>query len=161
VRTYGGCHVEQNQSATDKFALAQEQFDFLREFDAAVISGHAFSIYAGLIGSRLGIGKSGRLRVATDAVDAGGRQRIAECDDHLVIRAGLRGPGGVAVGVVKPDPRIYEILFARAGRKPHELLFIDDSGANVRAGEALGMATIHFRPGVDLEAELKTRGALP
>jgi FMN phosphatase YigB (HAD superfamily) len=40
-------------------------------------------------------------------------------------------------------------------------LFIDDSPANVRAAEALGMATIHYRPGVDLESELKARGALP
>ena len=55
------------------------------------------------------------------------------------------------VGVVKPDPRIYEILFKRVGQRPGELLFIDDSPANVRAAEALGMATIHFHPGVDLE----------
>ncbi len=91
--------------ATDKFALARAQFDFLSEFDTAVISGH--------------------------------------------------------VGVVKPDRRIYEILFERAGARPGELLFIDDSPANVRGAEALGMTTIHFRPGVDLEHELKAHGALP
>ena len=33
------------------------------------------------------------------------------------------------VGVVKPDRRIYEILFERVERPPHELLFIDDSSA--------------------------------
>jgi 2-haloacid dehalogenase len=65
------------------------------------------------------------------------------------------------VGAVKPEARIYEILFERAGAAPRELLFIDDSPANVRAAEALGMPTIHFRPGVDLERELKARGALP
>ncbi len=65
------------------------------------------------------------------------------------------------VGVVKPDPRIYDILFARAGRRPGELLFIDDSIANVRASQALGMAAIHYRPGVDLESELRDCGALP
>ena len=64
------------------------------------------------------------------------------------------------VGVVKPDQRIYEILFERVGRRPNELLFIDDSAANVRAAEALGMPTIHFTPGVDLENELVTRGVL-
>jgi HAD superfamily hydrolase (TIGR01509 family) len=64
------------------------------------------------------------------------------------------------VGVVKPDRRIYEILFERVGRSPSELLFIDDSLANVRASEAAGMAAIHYRDGVDLERELKTRGAL-
>ena len=65
------------------------------------------------------------------------------------------------VGVVKPDARIYEILFERVGRRPSELLFIDNSVANVRASEALGMAAIHFVPGVDLESELVARGALP
>ena len=65
------------------------------------------------------------------------------------------------VGVVKPDERIYEILFERVGRPPSELLFVDDSTANVRAAEELGMPTIHFTPGVDLERELVARGALP
>jgi HAD superfamily hydrolase (TIGR01509 family) len=65
------------------------------------------------------------------------------------------------VGVVKPDRRIYEILFKRVGRNPSELLFIDDSLANVRGSEAAGMAAIHYREGVDLERELKARGALP
>ena len=31
------------------------------------------------------------------------------------------------VGFVKPDAGIYEILFKRAGRRPNELLFIDNS----------------------------------
>ena len=65
------------------------------------------------------------------------------------------------VGAVKPDRRIYEILFERVGSGPEDLLFIDDLPANVRAAEALGMATIHYRPGVDLERELAARGALP
>jgi FMN phosphatase YigB (HAD superfamily) len=91
--------------ATEKFALAQQQFDFLSEFDTAVISGH--------------------------------------------------------VGVVKPDPRIFEILFERVRRCPSELLFVDDSAANVRAAQALGMAAIHYRRGVDLEHELFAHGALP
>ncbi len=64
-------------------------------------------------------------------------------------------------GVAKPHPRIFEILFERVGRRPAELLFIDDSIANVRASEAAGMAAIHYRPGVDLEGELLARGALP
>jgi HAD superfamily hydrolase (TIGR01509 family) len=91
--------------ATDKFALARAEHEFLDAFEVAVISGH--------------------------------------------------------VGAVKPDRRIYEILFERVGLGPEELLFIDDSPANVRAAEALGMATIHYRPDVDLERELAARGALP
>ena len=64
-------------------------------------------------------------------------------------------------GVAKPDPRIYEILFARSRTAAGGLLSVDNSLANVRAAEALGMAAIHFREGVDLEAELRARGAVP
>jgi len=91
--------------ATVKFAIARKMFDFLGEFDEAVISGH--------------------------------------------------------VGAVKPDPRIFEVLFERVGRPPEELLFVDDQLKNIEAAQALGMPAIHFRPGVDLEGELKQRGALP
>jgi 2-haloacid dehalogenase len=65
------------------------------------------------------------------------------------------------VGVVKPDPRIYEILFERVGRQPQELVFVDDQIKNIEAARALGMDAIHFGSGVDLERELKARGALP
>jgi 2-haloacid dehalogenase len=91
--------------ALEKFAVLQERFDFLRDFDTAVISG--------------------------------------------------------AVGAAKPGQRIYEILFERSGKQPEELLFVDDSAANVRAARELGMAAIHFIPGVDLESELAAHGALP
>jgi HAD superfamily hydrolase (TIGR01509 family) len=91
--------------ATVKFAIARQMFDFLNEFDHAVISGH--------------------------------------------------------VGVVKPDPRIFEILFERVGRPPEQLVFVDDSLSNIEAARALGMPTIHFRPDVDLKSELAAHGALP
>ncbi|HTZ68988.1 MAG TPA: HAD family phosphatase [Roseiarcus sp.] len=91
--------------ATVKFAIAQRMYDFLGEFDHAVISGH--------------------------------------------------------VGAVKPDPRIFEILFERVGRRPEELLFVDDQIKNVEAARALGMPSILYHPGVDLESELSQRGALP
>jgi len=91
--------------ATVKFAIARRMYDFLSEFDDAVISGH--------------------------------------------------------VGAVKPDRRIFEILFERVGRRPEELVFVDDQIKNIEAARALGMPAIHFRPGVDLEGELKQRGALP
>ena len=63
-------------------------------------------------------------------------------------------------GVTKPDPRIYEILFERAGRKPEDLLFIDDAPRNIEAARTLGMDTILYAPGVDLEAELIAREIL-
>jgi 2-haloacid dehalogenase len=91
--------------ATVKFAITRQIFDFLNEFDDAVISGH--------------------------------------------------------VGVVKPDRRIFDILFERVGRPPEQLVFVDDSLKNIEAARALGMPAIHFRPDVDLESELAAHGALP
>jgi 2-haloacid dehalogenase len=91
--------------ATVKFAIARQMFDFLNEFDDAVISGH--------------------------------------------------------VGVMKPDPRIFEILFERVRRRPEELVFVDDSLKNIEAARALGMPAVHFRPDVDLRSELAAHGALP
>jgi 2-haloacid dehalogenase len=91
--------------AAVKFAIARSMFDFLGEFDHAVISGH--------------------------------------------------------VGVVKPDPRIFAILFERSGRRPEELVLVDDQLKNVETARALGMPAIHFGPGVDLERELREHGALP
>jgi 2-haloacid dehalogenase len=73
--------------------------------------------------------------------------------DHAVISG--------HVGAAKPDPRIFEILFERIGKRPEELVFVDDQIKNIEAARALGMPAIHFRPGVDLERELNERGALP
>jgi len=63
-------------------------------------------------------------------------------------------------GVTKPDARIYKILFERSGRAPEELVFVDDVARNIAAAENLGMAGVLYAPGMDLAAELRTRGAL-
>lgn len=46
--------------------------------------------------------------------------------------------------VLKPDPRIYEILLERYGLKAESSVFIDDSAANVAAAQKLGFKAIHF-----------------
>ncbi|MEL6318856.1 MAG: HAD family phosphatase [Pseudomonadota bacterium] len=64
--------------------------------------------------------------------------------------------------LVKPDPRIYEVLFDRQlrprGLAPADALFLDDSPANVAASEALGMPAIRVTPDLDLAALLRARG---
>lgn len=42
--------------------------------------------------------------------------------------------------VVKPEPRIYEILLERYGLDPSGTLFIDDRAANIAAAERLGIS---------------------
>lgn len=43
------------------------------------------------------------------------------------------------VKVVKPNPRIYEILFNKFNIRPEECFFVDDVEVNVQAARALGM----------------------
>jgi len=63
-------------------------------------------------------------------------------------------------GVVKPDRRIYEALFARAGIRPGDAIFIDDSPVNVAGARAVGMAAHLFRDAATLRADLSERGLL-
>ncbi|MET1413643.1 HAD family phosphatase [Roseibium sp. HPY-6] len=57
--------------------------------------------------------------------------------------------------LIKPDPKIYEVLFKRNDLKPQDCLFIDDSKANVEAARSVGMSAHHFRSAAGLEEDLK------
>ncbi len=46
--------------------------------------------------------------------------------------------------VIKPEPRIYEIVLERTGLEPADLLFVDDSAANIAAAAAMGFHVHHF-----------------
>ena len=62
-------------------------------------------------------------------------------------------------GVVKPDPRIYEIALSRMGNPaPADVFFIDDREENIRAAEALGMRGHVFRGAARLERALAEYG---
>ncbi len=56
---------------------------------------------------------------------------------------------------IKPDPKIYQILFERYKLQPEESIFIDDNLDNVMAAHKLGMAAIHFQNPTQLKAELE------
>jgi putative hydrolase of the HAD superfamily len=47
-----------------------------------------------------------------------------------------------ALGIRKPDPRIYVIAAERLGVAPERCVFVDDLGGNLKPAKALGMATI-------------------
>ena len=59
------------------------------------------------------------------------------------------------VGLVKPDPRIYDVLVARYGLTPHQTAFIDDRTENVAAACDAGMVGLHFRSAGALRTELR------
>jgi len=64
------------------------------------------------------------------------------------------------VGLIKPDPRIFELLLARIGRTPAECVYIDDNPKNVAAAAALGLDAIAFESADQLRAELARRALL-
>ena len=63
------------------------------------------------------------------------------------------------VGLIKPDPRIFQLLLERTGRRAGDCLLIDDAPANIAAA-ALGFQTIRFESPEQLRQELVQRGLL-
>ena len=63
-------------------------------------------------------------------------------------------------GVMKPDPRIFRVLFERHALAPSSAVFIDDVADNATAAEALGVHGIHFRSPDQLRRELVSVGIL-
>ncbi len=63
-----------------------------------------------------------------------------------------------AVGLMKPDPRIFELTARHAGLEPGELLFVDDSRTNIDAAAACGFDVHHFTDPAALRPALATRG---
>lgn len=68
------------------------------------------------------------------------------------------------VGLVKPEPAIFELLLNKIGRPARECLFVDDAEANIEQANRMGLATILFKSPQQLEADLmglkllRTRG---
>lgn len=48
------------------------------------------------------------------------------------------------VGLTKPDPAIFQLLFRQHQVEPAKAVFIDDSAANIATAQALGLHTVHF-----------------
>ena len=63
-------------------------------------------------------------------------------------------------GMVKPDPAIFRLAAERAGMAPGELLFIDDSAANIAAAAALGFHVHRFEDPAHLNPLLVSHGLL-
>lgn len=63
-------------------------------------------------------------------------------------------------GVVKPDPRIFEIAIRRFRVDPPRTLFIDDLAGNVAAANASGLHALHFTGAPRLRVDLEELGLL-
>jgi len=64
------------------------------------------------------------------------------------------------IGTIKPEPEIYKIAQQRAGCPAEEILFIDDSRANLMAAEPLGWNVMLFDDAHPQEATDRARQAI-
>jgi putative hydrolase of the HAD superfamily len=62
-----------------------------------------------------------------------------------------------AVGMRKPDPRIYQLICRELDVQPSQAAFLDDIGTNLKSARALGMHTIKVD---DPDQALRELGAL-
>lgn len=76
-----------------------------------------------------------------------GRWGMGDAFDVIIISA--------EVGVMKPDPRIFQIALQALGTQPSEAVFVDDSAHNVEGARAVGMLAIQFRNPEQVRIELE------
>lgn len=72
---------------------------------------------------------------------------IEDAFDEIFISAEL--------GIVKPDPRIFQLVLERLGAAPEEAVFIDDFETNVEGARSVGLHAIHFRSTAQALQELE------
>jgi len=58
------------------------------------------------------------------------------------------------IGIRKPEPRFYEIACETIDVKPHECIFLDDLGVNLKPAAAMGMTTIKVTSSTQALADL-------
>lgn len=87
------------------------------------------------------------------------RKAHAECADALDFLEYM--DGGILSyqdKLIKPDPKIYELLLDRFGLRAEECVFMDDTEKNLLQAEQLGIHTILFLDREQAVAELEKLG---
>ncbi len=110
-----------------------ETADFLREAKAA-----GYGIYG------LTNWSHETIQVAYD------RYRVFDEFDGIVVSGCER--------LLKPDPKLYQILLERYNLKAEECIFLDDNQANVDAANALGIKAIRFTTIEEVRPQLAELG---
>jgi putative hydrolase of the HAD superfamily len=76
------------------------------------------------------------------------RLKFADVFDEMVISS--------EVGMVKPDPRIYQLTLERLGVLPEESVFVDDMLHNIQAAQTVGIHAIQYKSTPQVLADLET-----
>jgi putative hydrolase of the HAD superfamily len=64
------------------------------------------------------------------------------------------------LGLMKPEPAMFDHLQTTLGTAPEDIVFLDDHLGNVEAARALGWQACHFQHAAQAEAELRALGWL-
>jgi 2-haloacid dehalogenase len=62
--------------------------------------------------------------------------------------------------LAKPDPHLFQRVAERLGVKAEEIVLVDDFLVNIEGARAAGWQAIHYRPGLDVRAELEQLGVV-
>lgn len=62
------------------------------------------------------------------------------------------------VGLVKPDPQIFNLLLCSVDRDPTDCIYIDDMEPNIKAASEIGLSTILYSGSEPLRQELISLG---
>lgn len=57
-------------------------------------------------------------------------------------------------GIIKPDPKIYQLICERFDIDPKTAVFLDDNVANIEGAKAFGLHAIHFQTYEQAKSEL-------
>jgi len=74
------------------------------------------------------------------------RWQIGDAFDTLIISA--------EIGMIKPEPSIYQFTLEQLGVRPEEVVFVDDFIENILAAQKMGWRTVHFQNRNQAIAEL-------
>lgn len=81
--------------------------------------------------------------------------------EHAFVRGFTDGVFSARVQLIKPEPAIFAMASQRFGVAPAELIFFDDSPANVAAARAAGWQALLFSSAAQAEQDLCTAGWWP
>lgn len=81
------------------------------------------------------------------------RWKIGDAFDDLVISA--------EVGLMKPDPRIYQLAMERLDVQPAQAIFVDDFPENIQAAQQAGWHTILFQNPDQARSDLNSLLGIP
>jgi 2-haloacid dehalogenase len=164
-----------DEVCTPEWNLEQDRGRTLAEATALLVEKHPdqaelIEAYYGRWDEMLGEPIEGTVQIARELRDRGTRlvalsNWSAETFPRARHRLGfLDDFDGVlisgAVGLVKPDPAIFELVAKQHAVDPQRAVFIDDSPKNVAAAAEAGFDAIHFESPGQLRRELVGRGLL-